>query len=70
MGNKVKDINIKILAYQLFNDIIDIEILIQIILKDMKSHIKLSSLLYQIRDDQRTCKNVQCKSLIPYLQIF
>ena len=41
MNNKVKDIDIKNQKYNFFNDIINIKILIQIVLKQMKSHTKI-----------------------------
>ena len=53
MSNKVKQIDIKNQTYYIFDDIINIKNLIQIILKQMKSHTKNSYLLYWICDDQR-----------------
>ena len=38
MSNKVKEIEIKVRTYYFFNDIINIKILIQIKLRQMKSH--------------------------------
>ena len=42
MSNKVKDIGIKNRTYYFFDDIINIKISILIILKEMKSHKKIS----------------------------
>ena len=52
MNNKVKDIDIKNRKYNFFNNIINIKILIQIVLKQMKSHTKIFFFAHQICDDQ------------------
>ena len=53
MSNKVKDIDIKSRTHYYFNDMINIKILIQIMLKQMKGYTKkYPDLLHWVCDDQ------------------
>ena len=73
MSNKVKDVNIKNHTYYFFNDIINIKILIQIVLKQMKSHTKTYYFYYQIvyvtiKDWKYVVNLKYSKSFMFYLQ--
>ena len=71
MSNKFKDIDIKNLTYYFFNDIINIEHFDQNNIKiDEKLHENIFYLLYWICDNQKICKNLHCKSFVPYFQNF